>query len=175
VLMAGARSMTQTGGALPLVLLALAAAVCGRREGQARGDPGTATGRVTIGGLSLSLPPGFVRQAYEESREPQLDIPGQFVDQVFASWEGPGGRRFSLFYWSTYPPRDLGPMVAAKRWKVMIAGREAEVAETTMFMGLPQRVLVTWLEPPGRAGRFMMYAKNVPRETFEAILATMSF
>jgi hypothetical protein len=66
-------------------------------------------------------------------------------------------------------------MVAAKRWKVTIAGREAEVAETTMFMGLPQRVLVTWLERPGRAGRFVMYAKNVPRETFEAILATMSF
>jgi hypothetical protein len=82
---------------------------------------------------------------------------------------------FYLFYWSSYPPRDLGPMVAARRWKTRIAGQETEAAETETFMGLKQQVLVTWLERPGGAGRFMMYTKNVPRETFNRILATMSF
>jgi hypothetical protein len=168
-------SIIWAGGAPPVVLLVLAAAGSGLGEGQAPGGPGTAAGPVTIGGLSFSLPPGFAPAAYEESREPQRDIPGQFVDQVFASWEGPGGERFTLFYWSPHPPRDLGPMAAARRWKRTIAGREAEVAETTTFMGIPQRVLVTWLERPDRAGRFMMYARNMPQGTFEAILATMSF
>jgi hypothetical protein len=165
----------QTGRVLTLVLLSLAATECGRRQGPARVDPGTNASRVVIGGLSFSLPDGFVRKAYEESREPVLDIPGQFTEQVFASWEGPGEQRVHLFYWSAYPPRDLGPMVAAKQWKVTIAGQETEVAETTMFMGLQQQVLVTWLERPGGAGRFMMYAGNVPRDTFNRMLTTMSF
>ncbi len=41
-------------------------------------------------------------------------------------------------------------------------------------MGAKQRVLATWLERPG-GGRFMMYARNVPRTTFDEILATMSW
>jgi len=157
--------------ALALVLLSMAAG-CGCRERWAREDP--KANRVVIGGLSLSLPDGFVRKAYQRSRE-VLNIPGQSTEQVFASWEGPREQSFCLFFWSVHPPRDLGPMVAAKQWKTRIAGQEAEAAETEMFMGLKQRVFVTWLERPGGGGRFVMYARNVPRETFDGILATMSF
>jgi hypothetical protein len=151
--------------ALTLVFLSIAAL-----DG-CRGRPA----RVVIGGLSLSVPDGFVRKAYERSREHVRDIPGAFTDQVFASWDGPGLQSFCVFFWSPSPPRDLGPMVAASRWKTRVAGQEAEAAETETFMGVKQRVLVAWLEPPGRAGRFMMYARNMPRERFDAILAAMSF
>jgi hypothetical protein len=132
-------------------------------------------GRVVIGGLSLSVPGGFVRKVYEQSREQVLNIPGAVADQVFASWEGPGQQRFALFHWSPYPPRALGPMVAAKQWKAKVAGQQTEVAETEMFMGIQQQVLVAWLERPGGAGRFMMYAANMPRKTFDKILSGMSF
>ena len=158
--------------ALTLVLLAIAAGY-GCRGRWTREDP--KANRVVIGGLSFSLPQGFVRKEFQRSREPVLNIPGQSTDQVFAAWEGPGEQSFCLFFWSVYPPRDLGPMVPAKQWKTRIAGQETEAAETEMFMGLKQRVLVTWLERPGGGGRFLMYAKNVPRETFDGILATMSF
>jgi hypothetical protein len=131
--------------------------------------------RAVIDGMSFALPAEFVRKAYERSRERVLDIPGAFTDQVFASWEGPGGQGFCVFYWSASPPRDLGPMVATRRWKARIAGRETDAAETTTFMGIEQRVFVAWLQGPEGAGRFMMYAKNMPREQFDAILATVSF
>jgi hypothetical protein len=131
--------------------------------------------RVVIGGLSLSLPNGFVRKAYERSREPLLNIPGQSTDQVFASWEGPQAQSLCLFYWSVFPPRDLGPMVAAKRWKTTIAGQESEAAETETFMGRKQQVLVAWLEKPRGEGRFMIYATQMPREAFDRLLASASF
>jgi hypothetical protein len=161
--------------ALAFVFLSLAAAGCGRRQVPARAGSEAGASRVVIGGLSVCLPDGFVRKAYEKSREPLLNIPGESVEQVFASWEGPGKQSLYLFYWSSFPPRDLGPMVAARSWKTRIAGQEAEAAETETFMGLKQRVFVAWLERPGGAGRFMIYAKDVPRETFDRILATMSF
>lgn len=168
---AAARQLRICRNGVALVLL-LVAATCGCR-GRTIERPGS--GRVVIGGLSFSLPEGFVRKAYERSREQVLDIPGHFTDQVFASWEGPGEQSFCLFYWSLYAPRDLGPMLAAKQWKTRIAGQETEAVETEMFMGYKQRVLVTWLERPGGGGRFMMYSRNIPRETFDKILATMSF
>jgi hypothetical protein len=61
------------------------------------------------------------------------------------------------------------------QWKVRVAGQETEVAETEIFMGIKQQVLVTHLERPGGAGRFVMHARNMPRETFDKILAAMSF
>jgi hypothetical protein len=163
------------GRSLTLVLLSLVAAACGQREGPVRGDSRTAAKRFVVGGLSLSVPDGFARKANERSREPLFNIPGESTEQVFVSWEGPGGQSLYLFYWSPYPPRDLGPMVAAKRWKTRIAGQETEAAETETFMGLEQRVFVTWLVRPDGVGRFMIYGKNMPRETFDGILATMSF
>lgn len=164
-----------TRHAVALVLLASATAACVRREGPAGTDARTAAGREVVGGLSFSVPVGFVRKAYERSREPLLDIPGETVEQVFASWEGPGEQSLCLFHWSSFPPRDLGPMVAARRWKTTIAGVETEAAETQTFMGLEQRVYVAWIERPGGAGRYLMYAKNVRRETFDGWLATMRF
>jgi len=166
------RSAMRANRALTLFLLSIALGF-GCRERTAPEDP--KANRVVIGGLSLSLPEGFVRKEFQRSREPVLNIPGQSTDQVFASWEGPGEQSFCLFFWSLYPPRDLGPMVAAKQWKTRIAGQETEAAETEVFMGVKQRVLVTWLERPEGGGRFLMYAKNMPRETFDGILATMSF
>ena len=164
---------TGTRHVVALALLALATSAC--RKGPADSDPRTTARHVLVGGLSFSVPAGFVRKAYERSREPLLNLPGETVQQVFASWEGPGGQRLCLFYWSSLPPRDLGPMVAARRWKTTVAGVETEAAETSTFMGLEQRVFVTWLEGPGGAGRFLMYAKDVPRETFDGWLATMRF
>ncbi len=157
---------------LGLALLALATAECRPEAGRVSVDPRGGV-RVAVEALSFSLPDGFVEKARERTREPLL-IPGQFTNQVFARWEAPGERSFTVFYWSDFPPRDLGPMAAATEWKTTIAGQQAAAAETETFMGIKQRVLVAWLERPG-GGRFMMYARNVPREAFDQILATMSW
>ena len=174
--MNGLTGAMETSRAWAFVFLSLAAAGCGRRQGPPHVDSGTRATRVAIGGLSVSLPGGFVRSAYEKSRGSLLNVPGESAEQVFASWEGPGGQSIGVFYWSSgFPPRDLGPMVASRRWTARIAGRDAEAVETETFMGKKQRVFVAWIERPGRTGRFMIYAKNVPRETFDGILTTTSF
>ncbi|MFB3827949.1 MAG: hypothetical protein ACE15B_14350 [Bryobacteraceae bacterium] len=156
---------------VPAVVTGLMAASCGFREAPARPE----VHHTLIANLSIPLPGGFVRKALEKSREPLLNIPGAFTDQVFASWEGPGGQSFYVFYWSDLPPRDLGPMHAAQQWKTTVAGQETEAARTDLFMGSKQEVLVTWLKEPRGAGRFLIYARNMPRETFDRILAALSF
>jgi len=172
VLFMGVRSARATA---TVVLLSLGVTACSQRQGPVRGDPKAAGQRFVVGGLSLSVPDGFTEKANERSREPLRNIPGETTEERFVSWEGPGGRSLYLFYWSPFPPGDLGPMVAATKWKARVAGQETEAAETKTFMGLDQRVFVTWFARPDGNGRFMVYARNVSRETFDGILATMSF
>jgi hypothetical protein len=172
------RGGASAGRGRALVLIAgLIAAACGCRQPSGRVDHAAEpeSRGALVGGLSFSLPEGFVRKVYEKTKEPLLNIPHAFTEQVFASWEGPGEQSFNVFYWLGSPPRDLGPMVAAHQWKTRIAGQETDAAETATFMGRPQQVLVTWLEPSGGRGRYLMYARNLSRETFDHILATMSF
>ena len=74
-------------GRVLALIVGLIAVTCGCRQPSGCVDrPMEPESRgAVIGGLSLSLPDGFFRKAHEQSREPLLNIPNAFTDQVFAS------------------------------------------------------------------------------------------
>lgn len=120
--------------------------------------------------LSLTLPNAYqLRSDTTESfRVP--GPPGLTTKEEFRSWVAPGGRQLYVFYWTPYP-RDLGPMSVAAEFPARVAGQDTRIIETTMFMGVKQRVLVTHLGYPDLKGSVMIYAVGMDRQEFEALLA----
>ena len=123
--------------------------------------------------LSLSLPAEFKSGSNTTERVPMFGPPGRYATQDFRSWDAPGGRSLYLFYWVPSAPRDLGPMKAAAEWPGRVAGQDVTIIETEIFMGRPQRVLVTHLGFKDAGSSAMIYAVGMERKEFEAILAAI--
>lgn len=124
--------------------------------------------------LSFSLPAEYVLVGNTSERIERRGPPGQYATQEFRSWEAPGGKFAALFYWVPSAPRDGGPMVAASETPAVVAGQETKIIETSMFMGVSQRVLVTHLHFSNPESRAMIYAKGLSNEEFRALLANLS-
>lgn len=121
--------------------------------------------------LSLSLPAPYRLADSSSERVAMPGPPGQVATQEFRRWTAPGGKALHLFHWLPRPPRDLGPMAVRAEWPATVAGQDTRIIETTMFMGRPQRVLVTYLVFTSPTAQVMIYATGMEREEFEAVLA----
>ena len=124
-----------------------------------------------LAALALSLPAEYKVRDETSERIELPGPPGQFATQVFRSWSGPSGKSVYLFYWEPRAPRDLGPMKSAATWPARVAGQQTEIIETSFFMGRPQRVFVVHLAFKDPAATAMIYATEVERAEFEALLA----
>lgn len=120
--------------------------------------------------LSLTLPNAYQLRSNTAESFRVPGPPGMTTKEEFRSWVAPGGRQVNVFYWTPYP-RDLGPMAIAAEFPARVAGQDTRIIETTMFMGVKQRVLVTHLGFPELKGSAMIYAVGVDRQEFDAILA----
>lgn len=123
--------------------------------------------------LSLTLPNSYQLRSSTAENFPLPGPPGMTTKQEFRSWVAPDGRELMAFYWTPYP-RDLGPMAIAAEFPARVAGQSTNIIETTMFMGLKQKVLVAHLGFPEVKGSAMIYARGMDREEFAAILAGIS-
>jgi hypothetical protein len=127
-----------------------------------------------VGALTFSLPSEYELQ---DSRSMQVPLPGlsKTVPEEFRSWQTPAGKKLYLFYWVPSAPRDLGPMVVKQEWPIEIAGQQTRIVETSMFMGTPQRVFVTYLRFTQPESNAMLYASGLSREEFSSILNIAKF
>lgn len=124
--------------------------------------------------LSFSLPAEYVLVGNSSEQIARRGPPGQFATEEFRSWEAPGGKFAALFYWVPMAPRDGGPMVAASETPAVVAGQETKIIETSMFMGVSQKVLVTHLHFSHPESTAMIYAKGLSIEEFRALLANLN-
>ncbi len=124
--------------------------------------------------LSFSLPPEYALVGNTSERIERHGPPGQFATQEFRSWQAPGDKFAALFYWEPSAPRDGGPMVIAGRTPAVVAGQKTAIIETSMFMGITQRVLVTHLNFTQPTATVMIYAKGLSIEEFRAMLANLT-
>jgi hypothetical protein len=120
--------------------------------------------------IALTLPPEYQAADSRSQRFPAPGPPGSETIEEFRSWTAPGDRAVYLFYWEP-TARDLGPMSVASEWPARVAGQDTRIIETSMFMGRPQRVLVTHLQFAAPQARAMIYAVGLDRREFESILA----
>ena len=120
--------------------------------------------------LSLTLPNTYQPRDSTTQSFPLPGPPGMTTKQEFRSFVAPGGKELYVFYWTPYP-RDLGPMTVAAEFPARVAGQATKIIETTMFMGLKQRVLAAHAGFPDARGSAMFYARGMDREEFATILA----
>lgn len=120
--------------------------------------------------LSLTLPSEYRPESSRTQPFPIPGPPGTTTSEEFRSWAAPGGKALYLFYW-TPAARDLGPMVVVSRSPARVAGQDTEIIETSMFMGVKQRVLATHLGFEDQKASAMIYAVGVGHDEFESLLA----
>lgn len=77
-----------------------------------------------------------------------------------------------IFYWDGPPVRDLGPMMKKESWPAKFLGKDATITQTSFFMGQKQEVLVLHCKL-SKYTPVMIYSKNMSREEFEEMLASM--
>lgn len=123
--------------------------------------------------LSLTLPAEYRLVDSTSERIPLAGPPGYSATQEFRSWQAPGEKALYLFEWQPYPPRDLGPMKSERDWPVVVAGQQANISETSLFMGRPQRVLAVHLSCKHPEGRAMIYATGIGLDEFRGILGNV--
>lgn len=124
--------------------------------------------------ITLCLPPEYMPVGNKSERVERRGPPGLYATEEFRSWRTPEGKAVVLFYWVPTAPRDLGPMVAARRHPAVVAGQTTEILETSLFMGREQRVLVTHLRFADPESRAMIYADGLTVAEFEALLASLA-
>jgi hypothetical protein len=80
-------------------------------------------------------------------------------------------KKASILYWDGHPARDLGPMVEKDSWSVTFLGKDATIAQTSVFMGHRNEVLVlhskldnTWV---------MIYSEDMTKEEFNEMLTKL--
>jgi hypothetical protein len=120
--------------------------------------------------LSLTLPAEYRAGDTRTGRFPLPGPPGTETVEEFQSWNAPGGKSVYCFSWTPWA-RDLGPMAVAAQWPVKVAGQDTHIIETSIFMGHPQRVLVTHLTFSTPRASAMIYAVGLTRSEFETVLA----
>ena len=121
--------------------------------------------------LSLHLPASWELSSDSSERFELPGPPGFYATQEFRSWTAPGDKALNVFYWVPLPPHDLGPMKASREWEVNVGGQPRTVYETSMYMGMPQRVLVTSLELAKPHATVTIYARGLTPSEFEEILS----
>lgn len=142
-----------------------------------------ATGRLnTLGGLSYTPPPGF-RLVGEQQEEVPSPIPDDKPSvERFRSYQDSAGRTLALFCWERGPFRDYGPIEVEQEQGATVAGEPARLCRTSLFFGLPQKVLVAYFADPEQRDRsYMVYLTGSGKDTapeereFAAFLDTVRF
>ncbi len=115
--------------------------------------------------LAFSLPADY-RLEHQHSEPVSRDI--FTARHEFRAWSTPGGQTLTLSAWMPMALRDGGPMVEAGRWPVRVGGRELEVVETSLFMGVPQQAFVLYFQHA--SGSAVLAGRGYTRAGFEALL-----
>jgi hypothetical protein len=62
-------------------------------------------------------------------------------------------------------------MQTIAEWDMKVSGQKTKILETSMFMGMQRRVLVTHLHPTDPPADVMIYVEGVGLKEFQMILA----
>lgn len=113
--------------------------------------------------------PRYFRIAVEDSWSwaGGADGPGETVEA------GKRSRSIELRIWHPQAPYPGGAMVAALTHSGRIAGHTVTVTETSVFMGLPQHVLVTGFSLATPESQVQLYAHGIGLADFSAILESI--
>ena len=124
----------------------------------------------TVAAAALRLPSEYTLK-HESQRKHELPgPPGYYAIEHHASWTAPEAKELNFFFWLPRAPHPGGPMVAAAEWNIRVAGYETSLIETSMFMGLSQKILVTHLHPTEPNADILIFANGILRADFETIL-----
>jgi hypothetical protein len=122
--------------------------------------------------VPLTIPEGFevLDGRTEEIRGP---IPEQPPTTEHSARLKRGEAEVFLFHWVGFPFRDYGPMAPQESWTATVAGQQAKITRTRVFMGQEQEVLVAHFDLPSDH-HFMIYTKTLDRPAFEAFLGQLA-
>jgi len=123
--------------------------------------------------ISIDLPANY-HIAYSEHKKISSPIPGAKATMessaLFLSNEG---KKIFLFYWSGDSSRNLGPMKAIKHREIKVAGKTCRLVETSMFMGLKQKVNAFFCKLNDK-NTLMIYTPNLMSKNFQEFLQRIS-
>ncbi len=147
---------------------------------------------LTYMGAMTMITPGIVNAANHKIAFVNLDIPSDYhmvssrqqeipspipgakaTIESYAIFHSDKKGDIHLFVWQGDLPRDLGPMKSTASWPVKVDGIECEMAETSIFMGLEQKVAALFC-PVDDRGRLMLYSPELSADDIRELLANIS-
>ena len=124
-----------------------------------------------IGTLSISLPLEYQLQPKSSRRFELPGPPGYYATEESRRWQAPEARELHLVFWTPRAPYPGGPLQTVAEWDVKVAGQKTVILETSMFMGIQRRLLVTHLHPADPTADVMIYVEGIELKEFKTILA----
>ena len=113
----------------------------------------------------------------------ELEMPGwkksviepddTFPNQRWVTFEKDGARVQLTRYWDS-PLNPGHPMAVASERDMVIAGRATKLVTTSMFEGMPSRVLVFWLTGEGHGVKYGVRIVLDGYDDFEAVLSRVN-